>query len=43
MCVTNVTEYDNMTVDYNDTLSSNCTINENNMDKIVPTLLLTIP
>ena len=43
----------NITDDYNDTLSTittndynniadNCTINESNIDKIVPTLLLTI-
>ena len=45
----------NITDDYNDTLttiitnifkktiSSNCTINENNNDKIIPTLFLTLP
>ena len=44
MYITNVTDYDNMTDDYNDTLaSSNCTVNENNIDVILPTLLLTIP
>ena len=45
MFITNVTEYDNMTDNYNDNLSlnNNCTINENNIDIIVPTLLLTIP
>ena len=32
----NYTEYDNMTL-------SNCTFNENDIDIIVPTLLLTIP
>ena len=36
----NVTDYDNMTNDYN---NNNCTTNENNFDKIVPTFLLTIP
>ena len=45
MHITNVTEYDNMTNDYNNTLSlnNNCTNNENNIDMIIPTLLLTIP
>ena len=45
MYVLNVTDYDNMTDDYNDTLwiNKNCTINENNIDIIIPTLLLTIP
>ena len=38
--VMNVTHYDNMTDDYN---NNNCTINENNIDKIIPTLLFTIP
>ena len=34
----------NVTDDYKDTLSSsNCTLNENNIDIIIPTLLLTIP
>ena len=34
MNITNVIDYDNMTKDYNDTLSlnSNCTLNENNID-----------
>ena len=32
----NVTDYNNMTDDYN------CTTNENNIDIIIPTLLLTI-
>jgi len=37
MDVTNITEdYDNIT-------STNCTNNENNIDIIIPTLLLTIP
>ena len=41
----NVTDYDNMTDDYNDSLSinNNCTINENNIDIIIPTFLITIP
>ena len=42
---TNVTDYDNMTDDYNNTLSlnNNCTNNGNNIDRIIPTLLLTTP
>ena len=45
MYAMNVTDYDNMTDDYNDILSiiNNCNINENNLDIIIPTLLLTIP
>ena len=45
MYITNVTDYDNMTDDYNDTLSlnNNCTINENNIDITLPTLIFTIP
>ena len=45
MYITNVTYYDNMTDDYNDSLSmnDNCILNENNINIIVPTLLLTIP
>ena len=41
----NVTDYDNMTGDYNDSLSINfnCTIKENNIDIIIPLLLLTKP
>ena len=41
----NVTDYDNMTDDYNDSLFINdiCTLNENNIDTIIPTILLTIP
>ena len=40
-----VTDYENMTDDYNDSLSinKNCTINEINSDIIIPTLLLIIP
>ena len=45
MYITNVTEYHNMTADYNDSLSSNnnCTLNEINVDINIPTLPLTIP
>ena len=45
MYVTNVTDYDNLTDDYNNTLSlnNNCTDNENNFDILIPTFLLTIP
>ena len=32
MCVMNVTDYDNMTDDYNITSSSNCTFIDNNFD-----------
>ena len=41
----NVTDYDNLTDDYNDRLSisDNCTLNENNFDINIPTLLFTIP
>ena len=41
----NFTDCDNMTDDYNDSLSinNNCTIDEKNIDIIVPALLLTIP
>ena len=41
----NVTDYDNMTAVYNDTLSENInsTNREINIDIIIPTLLLTIP
>ena len=37
----NVTEYDDMTDDYNDSLSinNNCTDNEFNIDTIIPTFL----
>ena len=35
----NVTDYDNMTGDFN---NNNCTINENFIVIIIPTLLLTI-
>ena len=40
MNITNVTEYDIMTNDYN---KNNCTTNENKIDIIIPALLLTIP
>ena len=41
----NVTDYDNMTDDYTASLSkiSNCTMNENDIAIIIPTILLTIP
>ena len=41
----NVTDYDIMTDDFNNSLSLeiNCTITENNIDENIPTLLLTIP
>ena len=41
----NVTDYDIMTDDFNNSLSleNNCTITENNIDENIPTLLLTIP
>ena len=40
----NVTDYDNMTDDYNDSLSINniCIINESNIEIIIPSLLSTI-
>ena len=45
MYITNDTDYDNMTDDYNDSLSrnNNCTLNENHIDINIPALLLTIP
>ena len=39
MYITNITDFDDM----NDNSSSNCTINENNTDIIIPAFLLTIP
>ena len=41
----NVADYDDMTVDYNDSLSiiNNCIINENNIDIIITGLLFSIP
>ena len=45
MYITNVTDYDKLTDDFNDTLSLTniCSINENNIEIIIPSLLLTIP
>ena len=45
MCITNVTDYDKMTDDYNKILAikNDYTLNENNIDKIIPSLLRTIP
>ena len=45
MYVMNVTDYDNLTDDYNDTLSlnNNCTINERKIEIILPTIFLTVP
>ena len=45
MYITNVTEYDNGTDDYNNRLSinNNCTNNGNNIDINILTFLLTIP
>ena len=47
MNITNVTEYDNITssnyTDYDNMLLSNCTKSENNIDIIIPYLLLTLP
>ena len=45
MYVMNVTDFDNMTDDYNDSLSKNknCTKIEKNIDIIIPTLLVTFP
>ena len=44
MYITNVTDYDRMTDENNNTLSKNkCTIKENNIDILIPDLLLTIP
>ena len=44
MYITNVTDYDNMYDDFNDTLSfKKCTIKENNFDKNLRALLFTIP
>ena len=39
MYITNVTDYDNRTDDYNNTLLTKYTI----IDKILPSLLLTVP
>ena len=45
MNVTNTTafNYDNITNDYDNITFTNGTDNENNNDKIIPALLLTIP
>ena len=45
MYVTNVTDYDKLTDDYNDNLSinNNCTDDEKNIDIIIPSFLLTKP
>ena len=45
MYVMIVTDYDNMTDDFNDSLSmnNNCTINEINIDIIVPARFFTLP
>ena len=45
MYLTNVADYDNMTDDYNNSLSknNNCTNNKKIIDKIIQKLLLTIP
>ena len=45
MNITNITDYDNMTDDYNNSLSinNNCTDSEFDIDIIIPSLLLTIP
>ena len=48
MYITNVTnDYDNITsghyTDYDNSALSNCRNNENNIDIIVPSLLLTLP
>ena len=45
MYISHVTDYDDMTDDYNNTLSlsNNCTDKENIIDIIIPTLLFTIP
>ena len=44
MYITNITDFDNMTGDYNDTISinNNCTNNDNNIEIIVP-LITIIP
>ena len=45
MYVMNVTDYDNMTDNYKDSLSKNCvcTIKENNIYIFIPVILYTIP
>ena len=44
MYVTNVTDdYDNITNNYDNITFTKCTNNENNIDIIIPTLLLRVP
>ena len=45
MYITNFTDYDIMTDDYNNSVSenNNCTLNGKNNDIIIPTLFLTKP
>ena len=44
MYITIFTDYDNLTDDYNDTLSINsCTMKEKSIDIFIPALLFTIP
>ena len=44
MYITNITDYDNMTDDYNNKLSiNNCTTNDYKIDLITPSLVLTKP
>ena len=45
MYITNITDYDSMTDDYNDslTINNNCTDNEKNIDIIIPALLPSKP
>ena len=44
MYITNITDFDNMTNDYNDTISlnNNCTNNDNNIEIVIP-LITIIP
>ena len=44
MYITNITDFDNMTGDYNDTISinNNCTNNDNNIEIMIP-LITIIP
>ena len=42
MYITNVTDNNNITSS-NYTYTNNCTLNKNNFDLIIPTLILTIP
>ena len=45
MYVVNVTDYENITDDYNDSfsISNNCSTTDNSIDIFIATLLLTIP